>query len=267
MKHMTEEELIGYREGETTQREAIAEHLTSCSACRAELARIEGVLTALDHLPVPYRGEDYGRRVWQELAPRLPEKPGPGWRAWFEPRRVLAFGAVAAMLTAAFVAGRWTKNGVTGGVPGVVAPSTAQVRERVLVVAVGDHLGKSEMVLMELSNAAPSSPKQKQVNISSEQRRAEDLLDENRLYRETAKQQGDVALAGVLDELERVLLDVAHSPQELTPARLESLQKRIEARGILFKVRVVDKELQEKQKATNSAPAQTDSEKRERNKA
>jgi hypothetical protein len=132
---------------------------------------------------------------------------------------------------------------------------------------VGDHLGKSEMVLMELSNAAPSSPKQKQVNISAEQKRAEDLLDENRLYRETARQQGDTALAGVLDELERVLLDVAHSPQELTPARLGALQKRIEARGILFKVRVVDKELQEKQKAANSAPEKTDSEKRERNKA
>jgi hypothetical protein len=92
------------------------------------------------------------------------------------------------------------------------------------------------------------------------------LLDENRLYRETAKQQGDVALASVLDELERVLLDVAHSPDELTPAKLASLQKRIEDRGILFKVRVVDKDLQDKQKATNSAPAQTDSETRKRNK-
>jgi hypothetical protein len=35
----------------------------------------------------------------------------------------------------------------------------------------------------------------------------------------------------------------------------------------LFKVRVVGKELQEKQKQTNSAPAQTGSQTRERNKA
>ena len=263
MKHLSEEELIGYREGETTQREAIAEHLTACTACREELRRIEAVLNALDNLPVPYRGEEYGRRVWQQIAPRLPEKAGRGWRVWFEPRRLLAFGAFATMVIAAFVAGRWTRPPVTPVAP---TPSVAQVRERVLVVAVGEHLGKSEMVLMELSNAAPSSPGQKQINISAEQKRAEDLLDENRLYRETAKQQGDVALASVLDELERVLLDVAHSPDELTPAKLASLQKRIEDRGILFKVRVVDKELQEKQKATNSAPAQTGSETRERNK-
>lgn len=265
MKHLSEEELIGYREGETTQRQVIAEHLTGCPACRAELERIEAVLNALDNLPVPHRGEEYGRRVWQAIASRLPEKPGRGWRVWFEPRRWAAIGALATMVMAAFIAGRWSSRPPVA--PVAATPTAAQVGERVLVVAVGEHLGKSEMVLMELSNAAPSSPGQKQINISAEQKRAEDLLDENRLYRETAKQQGDAALANVLDELERVLLDVAHSPDELTPAKLASLQKRIEDRGILFKVRVVDKELQEKQKATDSVPAQTSSETRERNKA
>jgi hypothetical protein len=175
----------------------------------------------------------------------------------------VAIGAMAAMVIAAFVAGRWTKKPDTG----TPAASVAQVRERVLVVAVGEHLGKSEMVLMELANAMPPAAGQKQINISAEQRRAEDLLDANRLYRETAKQDGDAALADVLDDLERVLMDVAHSPQEITPAKLEALQKRIEAHGILFKVRVVGKELQEKEKATTSAPAATESKARERNKA
>jgi hypothetical protein len=259
---VSEEELIACREGETTQREAIAEHLTGCQACRAEFERIEAVLRALDNLPVPERGADYGRRVWQQIAPRLPEKPGRGWRTWFAPRHLLAFGSVGAMVIVAFVAGRWTKPPVTP----TPAPDVAQVRERVLVVAVGDHLGKSEMVLMELANAAPAERGQRQIDISAEQKRAEDLLDANRLYRETAQQEGDAALASVLDELERVLLDVTHSPDTLTPAKLEALQKRIEAHGILFKVRVVGKELEEKQKA-NSAPAKTGSEARERNKA
>jgi hypothetical protein len=264
MKHFSEEELIAYYEGEPTQREAISTHLTACTACRTELERIEAVLHALDNLPVPERGADYGRAVWQQIARRLPEKAGRGWRAWFEPRRLVAIGAVAAVVIAAFIAGRWTKPTPDAGIP---AASAAQVRERVLVVAVGDHLGKSEMVLMELANAAPSSSGQKQINISAEQKRAEDLLDANRLYRETAEHNGDAALASVLDDLERVLLDVAHSPDELTPAKLEALQKRIEARGILFKVRVVGKELEEKQNTTNSAPAKTDSETKERNKA
>ena len=265
MKHLTEEELFAYREGESTQREAIAGHLTSCAECRAELERIEAVLRALDHLPVPERGPEYGRAVWQQIAPRLPEKAGRGWRVWFEPRRWAAIGAMAAVVIAAFVAGRWSKPKEPG--TGTPVPSVAQVRERVLVVAVGEHLGKSEMVLMELANAAPANSGQKEINISAEQRRAEDLLDSNRLYRETAAHDGDAALASVLDDLERVLLDVAHSPDQLTPAKLEALQKRIEAHGILFKVRVVGQELQEKQKATIPAPAATGADTRERNKA
>jgi len=262
MKHMTEEELIAYREGVAEQRTVISEHLAACDDCREELVRIEAVLAALDTLPVPDPGADYGRRVWRDIAPQLAEKPGRWWRVWFEPRRLAAAGAVMALIIAAFVVGRITKRVNT---PDNVA-NKEQVRERILVVAVGEHLGHSERMLVELSNAAPNSPAQKEVNISAEQRRAEDLLQENRLYRQTALQEGDAGLASVLDELERVLLDVAHSPDEVTPAQLEAIQKKIEGRGILFKVRVVSKELQQRQETREPAPAQNDSAKRERNK-
>jgi hypothetical protein len=259
MKHITEEELIAYREGEVSQRAAIAEHLSGCAECRSQLSRVEAVFAALDTLPVPDPGEDYGRRVWRQIAPRLPNRPEPWWQVWFQPRRVAALGALAALLLVAFIAGRMTKH------PGVAtnSPNREQVRERILVVAVGEHLGRSEMMLVELSNAEPKDSGQKQVNISSEQRRAEDLLEENRLYRQTALQEGDTGLASVLDDLERVLLDVAHSPQEVTPSQLVAIRQRIEARGILFKVRVVNKELRQRQQAP---PAQNDSQKKERNK-
>jgi hypothetical protein len=262
MKHMTEEELIAYREGIAEQRAVISQHLAVCEECRAELHRIEAVLAALDTLPVPDPGADYARQVWKEIAPRLAEKPGQWWQVWLEPRRLAAAGAIMALIIAAFVAGRFTNR---GGASDNVA-TKEQVRERILVVAVGEHLGHSERMLVELSNAAPNDPKQKEVDISSEQRRAEDLLQENRLYRQTALQDGDAGLASVLDDLERVLLDVAHSPDAVTPAQLEAIQKKIEARGILFKVRVVNKELQQRQDASAPAPRQNDSTKTERNK-
>jgi hypothetical protein len=263
MKHLKEEELIAYREGVAEQRAAISEHLAGCEECRGELERIEAVLAALDTLPVPDPGGDYGRHVWQQIAPRLTEKPGRWWQVWMEPRRLAAAGAVVALIAAAFVAGRFSRR---GNAPDNMA-NQEQVRERVLVVAVGEHLGHSERMLIELSNEAPDNPKQKEVDISAEQRRAEDLLEDNRLYRQTALQEGDAGLASVLDELERVLLDVAHSSGEVTPAQLEAIQKKIEERGILFKVRVVNKELQQRQEATKPAPAQGESAKRERNKA
>src|SRR2546427_8519063 len=263
MRHVTEEELIAYREGLASQRAVISQHLAACEECRAELQRIEAVLAALDALPMPDPGADYGRQVWKEIAPRLAEKPERWWQAWLEPRRLAAAGAVMALVVGAFLAGRISTKDKLGD----NVASKEQVRERVLVVAVGEHLGHSERMLVELSNTAPNDPKQKEVNISSEQRRAEDLLQENRLYRQSALQEGDTGLANVLDELERVLLDVAHSPEDVTPAQLEAIQKKIEARGILFKVRVVNKELQQRQEATKPVPAQNESAKRERNKA
>ena len=41
MKHRTEEELIGYRDGEQKNREEIAMHLKECGECRSEMERIE----------------------------------------------------------------------------------------------------------------------------------------------------------------------------------------------------------------------------------
>lgn len=276
MNHPNEEELIAYHGGEPAKREAIAAHVADCPECRAELARIDAVLAALSSLPVPDPGADYGARVWQKIAPCLPERPpvrwwqfdssgiAAGWRAWLQPRRLAALGAVAALAIVAFVAGRVTKQPPVG--PEVATADTSKIRERVLVMAVGEHLGRSEMMLIELGNTEPESRKQKEINISGERRRAADLVQENRLYRQTALEQGDTALAGVLDELERVLLDVAHSPGEVTPAQLDEMQQRIAARGILFKVRVVGKELQQRERTAASATVQSGSGTGERNK-
>ena len=274
MNHPNEEELIAYHGGEPAKRESIATHVADCPECRAELARIDAVLAALSSLPVPDPGADYGARVWQKIAPRLPERPplrwwqfdssslAAGWRAWLEPRRLAALGAVAALAIVAFVAGRVTKVAP----PVAVTADASKIRERVLVMAVGDHLGRSEMMLIELGNTEPENAKQKEINISTERRRAEDLVEENRMYRQTALEQGDTALAGVLDELERVLLDVAHGPGEVTPAQLDEMQRRIAARGILFKVRVVGKELQQRERSAAPATVQNGSGSGERNK-
>ena len=271
MKHMTEEELVAYRDGEAERREASAAHLQECAECRAELERIEAVFAALNAMPVPDPGEGYGQRVWQQIAPRLPEKrptwwgraiPGFAVGGWFAPGRLAVVGAVAALVIVAFFVGRGWKPVP----PATQVTDAAKVRERVLVVAVGEHLGRSEMVLVELANMPPAQA-HKMINISSEQQRAEDLVEENRLYRETARESGDTAMAGTLDELERVLLDVANSPDEVTQAQFDAIQKRIEAQGILFKVRVVRQGLDEQKRKNAATPERGNARPGERNKA
>jgi hypothetical protein len=261
MNHRTEEELIAYRDGEGKEREVIAGHLKECAGCREELARIEAVFGALDAMPIPDPGEDYGQRVWQRIAPKLGEKKARWWESFFVPQRLVAFGGVVALVILAFVAGRITRKPT----PVADQADAARVRERVLVVAVGEHLGRTEMVLMELENA-PERKGQKTINISGTQRRAEDLVEENRLYRQTALKEGDQAMAGTLDELERVLLDIANSPEEVTPTAFETIRKRIEAQGILFKVRVVKQGLDERKVNPGAKPAEDQAKVTERKK-
>src|SRR5207245_9942905 len=100
---------------------------------------IEAGLRARDTLPVPAPGADYGRHVWQQIAPRLPERPEAWWQAWFQPRRLAVIGALAALIVAAFVAGRITKPG--SGKDNIA--STEQARERIVTVAGARRLGQS----------------------------------------------------------------------------------------------------------------------------
>jgi hypothetical protein len=99
------------------------------------------------------------------------------------------------------------------------------------------------MILIELMNSDSKGT----VDISEEQLRAQDLISENRLYRQAALRTGDKSVSNVLDELERVLLDVAHSPSKLNSEEFQQIRERIAADGILFKIRVVGSNLRERE--------------------
>ena len=235
MRHPSEEELVMLFYGEADGREAIENHLADCSECRAAYAELEAALAAVDVNEPPERPEDYGAQVWRRVAPLLPPKREKRW-PWLMP----AF-AMAAMLVVAFGLGRFSAQfrGQATQSPNTVTAPEAQVRERILMVAVGDHLERSQMVLLELVNTHAAG----NVDISAEQARARDLVASNRLYREAAARSGDTGVASVLDELERALLEIAHSPSKVSSSEFEELRKRVEAQGILFKVRVIDTKL------------------------
>ena len=64
-------------------------------------------------------------------------------------------------------------------------------------------------------------------------------------------------VASVLDELERVLVEVAHSEAPLSSSSLEHLRRRIESKGLLFRVRVIGSQVREKQKDANRGDRQS----------
>jgi hypothetical protein len=237
MNHLTEEQLVLHYYGEEGDALTAERHLEDCQDCREIYASMQRVLNVVDSMPVPERGPDYGAEVWRRISPAIPAR-----RRWlggilpsFEWRWVAATAAMAGLLIGAFYAGRRYPQGSPSRPAAVTAAADPQIGERVLLVAVGDYLERSQMVLIELANADPKG----KLDISFEQERAADLVSESRLYRQTAEHTGDTAVAGTLEEIDRVLLDIAHGPSEVSPAELEDLRQRLKAEGILFKIRVL----------------------------
>ena len=241
--HLNEEELILHYYSEEGDAFAAEQHLDHCDECRAHYSSLQRVLNVVDSLPVPARREEYGSEVWRRIEGRLPSRRR-WWSLEFSWRWAGAAAAFASLVVVAFLAGRMFPTAHPKAAP-VETAVDKQADNRVLLVAVGDLLDRSQMVLIELNHATPSE----RLDISNERERAVDLVSENRLYRQTAMRRGDTAMAGVLDDLERVLMDIANEPSQLAPAELESLQQRMESAGILFKVRVLGTNVKQKQEA------------------
>lgn len=233
--HLTENDLVLHHYHDSESPAAVEQHLASCPECRNELESIRRVLALVDELPVPDRGDGYGEQVWNRLRWRLGGERRRNWQSML---------AAAAVLAVAFIAGvLWHARNVAPA-PSRLTPKAAQVapagataprsHDRVLVVVVTDHLDSSERMLQELENADPKRP----LDLGDERKRAEDLLTSNQIYRQTAAQRGDERLAAVLSDLEPVLIEIANSDAKLTPEEVSSLQRRIDSKGLLFKVRV-----------------------------
>ena len=249
--HYTEDDLTLYYYGEGRRRADIERHLDACGACSATYREIAGTLAMVAASEVPGRSDQYGLEVWQRIRHQLPEQE---W--WFSGFWGFGLAAAAALLMiAAFVGGRtWQRSAA----PTVTTASNATDRahfenpqhlenlanpgSRILLTSIADHLDRSERVLTDIMNAPRG-------DISTEQRWAGDLLDASRLYRQGAIDAGEGSVASVLDDLERNLMEIVHSPSRISAADLEQLRRRIDAASLLFKVRVMSHELRQREQS------------------
>jgi hypothetical protein len=228
-------------------------HLATCPACRAEFARLQQVLSLMDTAdafsPPEAPGPAFEREVWARLEPQLTGRRSR-LAAWLGPRRLVLAASVASLLLVAFWAGRFSRSDRPA--PATVTADT-NIAERVLVVAVVDHLDRSQMVLLEVLNRDVDNAGE----LAAEQTLARELVAANRLYRQTAAQTGDGATGDVLDELERTLVEIANTPVDASKDQLDALRARIAARGLLFKVRVVHSEMRERERQTSLPGSQS----------
>lgn len=230
MRHLTEEQIVLHYYGEVRESTAVESHLTSCPQCRAEFEKVKALLAQIPVTPVP-EPEYLEQKLWLNLRDRLEPRASRAWSGFFSPARWAGASAVAVLVIAAFLAGHlWPHH------PGTQSSPVAQANpQRVVLVAVGDHLERSQMLLIEIMNTDAKD----QVDLSREQEWARNLLDNNRLYRMSGLKNSDPAISPVLDDLERVLAEIADGPSHPSPGDLKEIRSNIQSQDLLFKIRVV----------------------------
>ncbi|MFN0104987.1 MAG: hypothetical protein ACKV2U_23250 [Bryobacteraceae bacterium] len=208
MEHVKEEDLVLLYYGEPGA-DGVASHVETCAACRSEFQALQRLLNTMDAGTVPERDAEYGRRVWQTVSARARVRR-VAWRT---------VGALAAGLLVGLAL-------QFGNRPVVVEPEKDDVSTRVLEAALASHFESSRLVLTEIVNQqGPAEMWSRET--------AEDLLADNRLYRQTAEATGQADTERLLEDLEEVLVEVAHAP-----TGSEELRRRIEAKGVLFAIQV-----------------------------
>ncbi len=240
MTHLSDEDLVLHYYGELDA----APHLDSCPACRESWRRLQASLNLMSTYDAPEPHPQLATKVWHAIAPEIrpaaPRRVRPNWALGF------AVPALAATLAVAFYLGRVSKD--PDGVTGIAYLPQKQI----LRAHAAEHLERSKLVLLETVHSKDGHRDQ---DPERNRQRAEELLSTNRLLRRGAVASGQLRLAEALEELERILVEIAHAPEgaatdAVAAEAAAALRARIESQGTLFRLAVVENEIENKKKAT-----------------
>jgi hypothetical protein len=230
MSHLTEEQLVDHYFAEDANRVLVEMHLRICSRCEQVYEEICSVLAVRAPEP-PALKAGYGKRLWQSIEAPLRPYPATRHRYFSWPPLVLAGGCLLG-LAMAFLGGSLWQRSRPHSSEAITSP---QAKERVVLFILNDHLDRSERLLVQLSHAGgePGDPD------DSLQTEARQLLPDNRLYRQAISANSDPIMSAALDHLERVLLEVANSPDRLSSADIARIEHEMNTDSLLFQIRVL----------------------------
>ena len=243
-------DLYFYGELRLAERDEVDRHLAGCETCREalrELAEIRAALAARPVVSGPPSGD------WSAFMSRLesavanestasivplvaPARPLHRYEAY------LAMAALLALVTISVLVAARTRQATPANTAALPladitpAPATDDGDTVSLVALSEQHFERSKLVVLGL--AAKDAGHASGADWEYERKMASSLLDDTRLYRMAAEEHGMTAVAGVMRDLELVLLQASLSDDADT-ATLPQLQRLIRKRDLLQKMNVV----------------------------
>lgn len=236
--------LYFYGELDEGSRTGFERHLSTCAECAAALADLQHLRAALAERGRPTRS----RANWNAFMRRLDEALGtrdeppsrfvlrrPGARGARDDRSFRASApwlAVAAALLLGVILGLvWQQRAL--GPRQTQASGTPAAEALALDAAAARHFERAKIVVLGL--ALKDSARATATDWEYERELAASLLPETRLFRLSAEDRGDTRLAGLLGDLEAVLLQASMSADAETP-ELKRLQRIIRGRDLIVRM-------------------------------
>jgi len=256
-------ELYFYDELEATERGRVETHLRGCAECADALEELRVIRDALAGRPdvsAPASGD------WSGFMSRLDTAIGTEQNARrvvvFLPRparRLVSYLAMAAVLTlvttgvtmalrsrqtqsaqplatAADGTVRQSRSGVGSSRPDTTDKAAAEARDADFAALSEEHFERSKLVVLGLATKDPED--RHASDWAYERELASSLLNDTRMYRLAAEDRGLANIAGVMRDLEFVLLETSLT-DEKDPAALRQLQRVIQKRDLLEKMDAV----------------------------
>ncbi len=238
--HLTDNQLVLLYYREPLEEPGLDGHLAACPECLARFENLSRVLQAVAHDEIPEPAGDFEERMTARVLAAA-SRPERGRLLQFPSKTVTRFlvagAALAATLILAFSVGRQF------GRVEEHTFSAAQTQERVLLTALGEHLGRSRVTLVELKNSEVSDE-----DLENLQAAADNLVSASRLFRAAAERAGETQIAGVMEETERVLLRFAVAPEADAKDALSGLRRRVESNDLLFRLQVLEAQVEKREK-------------------
>ena len=240
-------ELYFYDELSSERREDVGRHLSGCEDCRAALDELHAIRAALASRPdvsAPASGDwsEFMSRLDTAVASERSRSPRVVSLLSRPRRRYPEYVAIAALLAlvtfSVAVAFRARQVPVVPSETSLVqhAPPATTKDNSVFAAMTEDHFERSKLVVLGLATKDPAH--ESPADWAYERELATSLLDDTRLYRLAAEDRGLDSLAGVMRDLELVLLQTSLTDGK-DPSALPQLQRLIRRRDLIEKMDVV----------------------------
>jgi len=231
------------------ERRRMEEHLRACDACQESLRRMERTFAILQR-PVGRPSDERPPQYWTSLAasvmrrleefPETRHSPANPLTEWFRfvtttPRRALLAaggGTLALAVLALLLFSRPSPPPAASSAQEPVAGRDA--------VSAGEedlsrYLRQSRTLIVGLSNM--ETPARAPLDLTAERKASRRLIEENRRLRQLTLDPGSAVL---LEDIEKIMLKVANTRDDVRPADVEMIRGGIRQQNLLFKIRMAE---------------------------